>query len=178
MQTLPETLPGLGGHSDKLFMRFLHACDNCTTSNRYCLNIQPDIYVRQCSSLGHRNGERSVELSLESRQEGKIMVIHCRGRLVYREEAAAVSRMVGEALRNSSEVVLDLEEVQNVDSAGLGELIVAHISAEEQGKTVKVVGANRSVSELLELTNMSSVFAVYPSLADAMDTGEGWTPMA
>ena len=97
---------------------------------------------------------------------------------MYREEAAAVSRMVGEAMRNSNEVVLDLEEVQSVDSAGLGELVVAHISAEQQGKTVKVVGANRSVCELLELTNLLSVFAVYPSLADAMDAGEGWTPMA
>jgi len=86
--------------------------------------------------------------------------------------------MVGEALRNSNEVVLDLEEVQSVDSAGLGELVVAHISAAEQGKTVKVVGANRSVCELLELTNLLSVFALYPSLADAMDAGEGWTPMA
>jgi anti-sigma B factor antagonist len=122
--------------------------------------------------------KEALELSLESRQEGKVMVIHCRGRVVYREEAAAVSRMVGEALRNSNQVVLDLEEVQSVDSAGLGELVVAHISAEEQGKTVKVVGANRSVGELLELTNLSSVFAVYSSLAEAMDAGDGWTPMA
>jgi anti-sigma B factor antagonist len=122
--------------------------------------------------------KEALELSLESRQEGKVMVIHCRGRVVYREEAAAVSRMVGDALRNSNEVVLDLEEVQSVDSAGLGELVVAHISAEEQGKTVKVVGANRSVGELLELTNLSSVFAVYSSLAEAMDAGDGWTPMA
>jgi anti-sigma B factor antagonist len=122
--------------------------------------------------------KEALELSLESRQEGKVMVIHCRGRVVYREEAAAVSRMVGDALRNSNEVVLDLEEVQSVDSAGLGELVVAHISAEEQGKTVKVVGANRSVGELLELTNLSSVFAVYASLAEAMEAGDGWTPMA
>jgi anti-sigma B factor antagonist len=119
-----------------------------------------------------------LELSLESRQSGKVVVIHCRGRVVYREEAAAVSRMVSEALRNSSEVVLDLAEVQSVDSAGLGELVLAHISAEEQGKTIKVVGANRSVGELLELTNLLSVLAVYPSLAAAMDAGEGWTPMA
>ena len=119
-----------------------------------------------------------MELSLENRQSGKVMVIHCRGRVVYRDEAAAVSRVVEEALRGSSEVVLDLEGVQNIDSAGLGELVVAHISAEEQGKTVKVVGANQSVCELLELTNLSSVLALYPSVADAMDVRESWTPMA
>jgi anti-sigma B factor antagonist len=95
--------------------------------------------------------------------------------MVYREEAAAVSRAVGEALQESREVILDLGGVHSIDSAGLGELVVAHVSAEEQGKSVKVVGANRGVSELLELTNLSYVFEVYPNLAAALDSGRGWT---
>jgi len=116
-----------------------------------------------------------LELILESRQAGNVTVVHCRGRMVYREEAVAVSRAVGKALQDSREVILDLGGVQNVDSAGLGELVVAHVSAEEQGKSVKVVGANRTVSELLELTNLSYVFEVYPNLAAALDSGRGWT---
>jgi anti-anti-sigma factor len=111
----------------------------------------------------------TLELDLERRQSGDIMVIHCRGRMVYREEAAAVSQVVSEALRTSQEVVLDLEGVQGMDSAGLGELVVAHVSAEEQGKTVKIVGANQSVSELLELTNLITVLATYPNVAAAME---------
>jgi len=150
-------------------MRFLHASDNCTTSKRYRLNIQTNIDTRQCPSLGRRNGESILELDLERRQSGDITVIHCRGRMIYREEAVAVSRAVEDALRTSREVVLDLAGVQGVDSAGLGELVVAHISAEEQGKTVKMVGANRAVSELLELTNLISVLATYPSVAAAME---------
>jgi anti-anti-sigma factor len=110
-----------------------------------------------------------LELDLERRQSGDIMVIHCRGRMVYRDEAAAVSQVVSEALRTSQEVVLDLEGVQGMDSAGLGELVVAHVSAEEQGKTVKIVGANRAVSELLELTNLITVLATYPNVAAAME---------
>jgi anti-sigma B factor antagonist len=116
-----------------------------------------------------------LELILESRQAGDVMVVHCRGRLVYREEAVAVSRAVGEALQESREVILDLGGVQSMDSAGLGELVVAHVAAEEQGKTVKVVGANRAVSELLELTNLSYVFELYPNLAAALDSGRAWT---
>ena len=111
----------------------------------------------------------TLELDLERRQSGDIMVIHCRGRMVYRDEAAAVSQVVSEALRTSQEVVLDLEGVQGMDSAGLGELVVAHVSAEEQGKTVKIVGANRAVSELLELTNLITVLATYPNVAAAME---------
>ncbi len=116
-----------------------------------------------------------MELVTESRLAGEVMVVHCRGRMVYREEAVAVSRAVGLALQESREVILDLGGVHSMDSAGLGELLVAHVSAEEQGKTVKVVGANRAVSELLELTNLSYVFEVYPNLAAALDSGRGWT---
>jgi anti-anti-sigma factor len=152
---------------DKLFNRFLHASDNCTTSNRYCLNIQTNIDAHKYSSLRRRKRAEMLELNLESRQSGDIMVIHCRGRMVYREEAAEVSRVVAEALRHSREVVLDLEGVQGMDSAGLGELVVAHVSAEQQGKTVKVVGANGAVAELLELTNLISVLATYPNVAAA-----------
>jgi anti-sigma B factor antagonist len=124
---------------------------------------------------GAETKERNLELILESRQAGDVTVVHCRGRMVYREEAVAVSRAVCEALQESREVILDLGGVQNVDSAGLGELVVAHVSAEEQGKTVKVVGANRAISELLELTNLSYVFELYPNLAAALDSGRGWT---
>src|SRR5580765_5516452 len=54
MQAFPETLPDRCGQGDKLFMRFLHASDNCTTSKRYRQNIQTNIDTRQCSSLGRR----------------------------------------------------------------------------------------------------------------------------
>jgi len=62
------------------------------------------------------------------------MIIHCEGRIVYRDEAAALSRVVGEALQDTREVILDFEGVESLDSAGLGELVLAHISAEGQAR--------------------------------------------
>ena len=118
---------------------------------------------------GAGKGAEILELNLEKRQSGDITVIHCRGRMVYREEAAEVSRVVREALRTSREVVLDLDGIQGIDSAGLGELVVAHVSAQQQGKTVKVVGASRAVEEVLELTNLISVLATYPRAAAAKE---------
>jgi anti-sigma B factor antagonist len=115
-----------------------------------------------------------MELNLESWESGEVVVVHCRGRMVYREEAAAVSRVVEQALRHSREVVLDLAQVENIDSAGLGELVVAHMSAAEQGKTVKIVGANRWVRDLFDLTNLSSIFEIYPNMASAIDPVDGW----
>jgi anti-sigma B factor antagonist len=67
---------------------------------------------------------------------------------------------------------LDFGGVQRLDSAGLGELALVHMSASDQGKLVKLAGAKPHVRELLDLTNLSSVFKIYPTLEDAIEAGD------
>jgi anti-anti-sigma regulatory factor len=59
-----------------------------------------------------------------------------------------------------------------MDSAGLGELVLLHMWAESEGETVKLVGANAHVRELLETTNLSSLFEIHSSLAGALGTAD------
>lgn len=118
-----------------------------------------------------------MKLSLETRRAGAVIIIHCEGRVVYRDEAIALSRVVGEALEHTREVVLDFEGVQRMDSAGLGELVLAHMSATGQGKTVKLAGARPHVRELLDLTNLSALLEIYPSLEEAIETGDELAPL-
>ena len=118
-----------------------------------------------------------MKLSLETRRSGDVIIIHCEGRIVYREEASALSRLAGEALQNTREVILDFQGVNSIDSAGLGELVLMHMLAEGQGKSVKLSGAKPHVRELLELTNLTSVFELYPSLEEAIETGDEFAPM-
>jgi anti-anti-sigma regulatory factor len=47
-----------------------------------------------------------------------------------------------------------------------------YVSAEGFGNTVKLAGPNPRVRALLDLTNLSSVFEIYPSLAAALAPGE------
>jgi anti-sigma B factor antagonist len=118
------------------------------------------------------NEESKLKLSLETRRLGDVIVVHCEGRIVYRDEANALSRVAVEALQSAQEVVLDLEGVERIDSAGLGELVFVYVSAEGFGNTVKLAGPNPRVRALLDLTNLSSVFEIYPSLAEALAPGE------
>jgi len=113
-----------------------------------------------------------LKLSLETRHLGDIMVVHCEGRIVYRDEAAALTRVVTEALKNTREVVLDLEGVQRIDSAGLGELArIATAGGTKEGR-LKLAGVNPRVMQLLRLTNLSSVFVIHESLMDALDSSD------
>jgi len=98
------------------------------------------------------------------------MVVHCEGRIVYRDEAAALTRVVTQALKNTREVVLDLEGVQRIDSAGLGELARIRNAAQASGGKLKLAGLNPRVLQLLRLTNLSSAFEIYESLMGALDS--------
>jgi anti-sigma B factor antagonist len=113
-----------------------------------------------------------LKLSLETRHLGDVLVVHCEGRIIYRDEAAALTRVVVEALQDTKEVVLDLEGVERMDSAGLGELVLMLMSAEAAGSALKLAGPRTQVRELLDLTNLSSLFEIHDSLVDALDAGD------
>ena len=134
-----------------------------------CENESGEVQGRQ------RADESNVKLSLEMRASGEVIVLHCEGRIVYGEEAAALSRVVAEALRRAQEVVLDLEGVESIDSAGLGELVLALLLAKEQDKSLKLAGVKPRVRDLFDLTRLSSVFEICPSVEEALVRGERLT---
>jgi anti-sigma B factor antagonist len=112
--------------------------------------------------------ELKLKLSLEARNRGDAMVIHCQGRIVYRDEAAALSRVVNDVLGNANKVVLDLSGVSSIDSAGIGELALLHTCAQDRRVSLKCAGPNPMVRRVLELTNLDSVLDLHASVEDAL----------
>jgi anti-sigma B factor antagonist len=112
--------------------------------------------------------ELKLKLSLETRNLGDVVVVYCQGRIVYRDEAAALSRVVGEMLEQGRKVVLDLSGVNSMDSAGIGELALLQSWAQGRNVSLKCAAPNRLVSTLLALTNMDSVLEVHPSVDVAL----------
>jgi anti-anti-sigma factor len=109
-----------------------------------------------------------LKLSLETRNRGDVIVVHCHGRIVYRDEAAALSHLVREILENSSKVVLDLNGVSSIDSAGIGELAFLHTLARSQNADLKCASPSPLVRDLLDLTNLDSVLEIHPSVGEAL----------
>jgi anti-anti-sigma factor len=109
-----------------------------------------------------------LKLSLETRNRGDVIIVHCQGRIVYRDEAAALSRVVGEALQQARKLVLDLSGVSSMDSAGIGELALLQTWAQGRNVSLKCAGANALVRALLDLTNLDSVVEVHTSVDAAL----------
>jgi anti-sigma B factor antagonist len=112
--------------------------------------------------------ERELSLNLQKSNLGEITVIHCRGRIVVREEAAALSRAVAAVLEESKHVILELRGVTAVDSGGLGELVALHMWAQGCGGTLKLSGLSSRLLYLLELTNLTTVFEIFPTQEAAL----------
>ena len=117
-----------------------------------------------------RYKESKLKLSLETRNRGDVIIVHCHGRIVYRDEAAALSRLVGEVLRHAGKLVLDLGGVNSMDSAGIGELALLQTWAQERDAELKCAGANPLVRSLLDLTNLDSVLEVHPTVESALES--------
>jgi anti-sigma B factor antagonist len=109
-----------------------------------------------------------MKLGLETRAIDAVTVLYCRGRFTYRDEATAFSQKIAELLPHTRQVVIELSELEIIDSAGLGELVVVHMWIRASGCELKLAGANPRVRQLLELTNLLSVFDVHPTLDEAL----------
>jgi anti-sigma B factor antagonist len=114
--------------------------------------------------------EPKLKLSLETRNHGDVIIVHCQGRIVYRDEAAALSRLVSQALQSTSKLVLDLSGVSSMDSAGIGELALMQSWAQGKSVTFKCAGPNNLVRNLLDLTNLNSVLEIHSSVDDALES--------
>lgn len=112
--------------------------------------------------------ESKLKLSLETRNRGDVIIVHCQGRIVYRDEAAVLARVVGEVLQQAKKLVLDLSGVTSIDSAGIGELVLLHTWAQAKNADLKFAGPNSFVRDLLDLTRLDSFFEIHPSLGEAL----------
>jgi anti-anti-sigma factor len=129
--------------------------------------VAPDLMAQLCST-GKK--ESKLKSSVEIAVHDDVLVVRARGRVVYRDEAAALFSEVISLLPQSGQFVLDLSHVEMMDGAGLGELVILLTRAQDSGSVMKIANPSKLVAELLGLTNLSSVFEIYPSVEDAVNS--------
>jgi anti-sigma B factor antagonist len=114
--------------------------------------------------LSSQDKEPKLRLSLETRVAENITVIYCKGRIAYGIEAASLSGEIAELVPNTRRVVIDLSGVEMIDAAGLGALISVALTAQANQCSIKLAAPGNLIRQLLELTKVTSVFAVHPTL--------------
>jgi anti-sigma B factor antagonist len=96
-----------------------------------------------------------------------IVVIEPHGRLTL-ETATFFQHAVGRRLENGwTRLILDLQHVEYLDSAGLGALVHAYTSCRRHGTRLVLVHAVGKNRELLRITKLLTVFDAYETTLEA-----------
>jgi|SRR5580658_3313615 anti-sigma B factor antagonist len=105
----------------------------------------------------------SMQLRMSTRSMGGVLVVDCSGRLMFGEESASLRDNVKKALAQNPKVVLNLYEVNYIDSGGLGTLVSLYTSARNLGGAVKLARLSQRVGDLLQVTKLLTIFEVFDS---------------
>jgi anti-sigma B factor antagonist len=112
-----------------------------------------------------------VQLKLKRRTVDGILAIECSGRIVFGEESSLLRDEVKKAIAdNVKRIVLNLGEVNYIDSGGLGTLVGLHTTAHNAGASVKLANLTKRVGDLLQVTKLLTVFDVYNSEYEALES--------
>jgi anti-sigma B factor antagonist len=111
-----------------------------------------------------------MRLTLATRLKDGVLVVDCSGRIVFGEESSLLRDTVKEALSTNNRIVLNLGEVDYIDSTGLGTLAGLYTSVRTASGAIKLTCLSKRVSDLLQITKLLTVFDVYNSEAEAVES--------
>jgi|SRR5208283_2584945 len=109
-----------------------------------------------------------MQLRLESRPVGDVLVMQCHGRIVAGNEVFTLHSSVGDSIEKYGDVVLQLDKVEFVDSSGLGALVRLTQAARSKGGDLKLSGVPAKIQKVLQLTSLLSQFEIYASVEEAI----------
>jgi len=104
-----------------------------------------------------------MQLRMSTRSVEGVLVVDCSGRLMFGEESASLRENVKKALAESPKVVLNMHEVNYIDSGGLGTLVSLYTTARNAGGAVKLASLSQRVGDLLQITKLLTIFEVFES---------------
>jgi anti-sigma B factor antagonist len=102
-----------------------------------------------------------MSLTINSRASGDVNVIDCKGRIVFGDEASQLRETIKKQLVANSRVVLNLADVNYIDSGGIGTLVSLFTSARNAGGDIKLLHLTKRVGDLLQITKLITVFESY-----------------
>jgi anti-anti-sigma factor len=85
------------------------------------------------------------------------LIAECHGKLTF-ENTQVLKDAVRDRIPGHKLIVIDLKEVPQVDSSGLGTVVGLYVSARTRGGRVEIINASQQIRDLFSMTNLLSLF--------------------
>jgi anti-sigma B factor antagonist len=122
-----------------------------------------------CRGAAFKEEETNVTLKMTNREAKGVSVVALDGRIVLGEESNALREELKSLIAGGNkQIVLNMDNIKYIDSAGLGTLVAAHCSAKAQGASVCLCNLGSKFQEVLQITKLLTVFDVCDTEAAAV----------
>ncbi|MEM9556772.1 MAG: STAS domain-containing protein [Acidobacteriota bacterium] len=112
-------------------------------------------------------------MKIDVRNERGATILAPKGKINIGVGDVALREAVHEALEaGARKLVIDLGGVTTIDSSGVGELVSAHKTVENAGGALKLANLPSKVADILQITQLVTVFEVHDSASEAVDSFE------
>ena len=109
-----------------------------------------------------------MPLSLKSRFCGNVHIMQCWGRIVAGDEVKSLDAALDLASREVPRIVLNVSEVDRLDSIGIGLLVRYATRLRKRGGDIRLAGPQPFIVTLLKLTMLSGILQVHPTEDEAI----------
>jgi anti-sigma B factor antagonist len=110
-----------------------------------------------------------MNLKTTTRTVGDVTVVDISGRIVLGSESASLRSLVAELLgKGHSKILLNLADVNYIDSSGLGHLVSAFTTVRKYGGELKLLKLTNKVHDLMQITRLYTVFDIRDDETEAL----------
>jgi anti-sigma B factor antagonist len=111
-----------------------------------------------------------AHLEITSRDREGVRILDLSGKLTVGGASDLREKVSAETAGGSLQQLLNLKEVEYIDSTGLGTMVICYMAVQKAGGTLKLVNLNRRNLELVLLTKLSTVFQIFNEEQEAINS--------
>jgi anti-sigma B factor antagonist len=111
-----------------------------------------------------------AHLEISFREREGIKILDLSGKLTVGGASDLREKVSSQAAAGSLRQLLNLKDVEYIDSTGLGAMVICHMAVQKAGGTLKLVNLNRRNLELVLLTKLSTVFQIFNDEQEAINS--------
>ena len=110
-----------------------------------------------------------MSMKISPRQVDGVVILDCSGRITLGEGSVTLRDTVSQLLtKGQKKILLNLGDINYIDSSGIGELVSAFTTVRKQGGELKLLNLTKKVHDLLQITKLYTVFEVKDDEAAAV----------
>lgn len=113
-------------------------------------------------------------MHIDERVVGDVIILDLKGKMTLGEGDEMLREKVGSLVsQGKQKLILNLDGVPYIDSAGLGEIVRTYTTVSRQGGKMKLLNLTKRIEDLLSITKLLTVFEVYEDEKEALESYQG-----